>query len=127
MQRNCLESHFGHPKYITPGNTIQSKSTFSALAGCFFFVVTKRQPFDRTMDTDPHWKYVVKGDFDELLKIKGNAKLSSKLISLLKNMLHPQYENRFTPKQCLEDPWFQEAECPIDHRTIWGSSSNAKL
>eukprot|EP01056_Protomagalhaensia_sp_Gyna25_P000549 Protomagalhaensia_sp_Gyna_25__548@NODE_1258_length_2013_cov_157_623100_g1002_i0_p1_GENE_NODE_1258_length_2013_cov_157_623100_g1002_i0NODE_1258_length_2013_cov_157_623100_g1002_i0_p1_ORF_typecomplete_len534_score55_30Pkinase/PF00069_25/6_7e39Pkinase_Tyr/PF07714_17/5_1e20Kdo/PF06293_14/6_4e06Kinaselike/PF14531_6/1_5e05Pkinase_fungal/PF17667_1/0_18_NODE_1258_length_2013_cov_157_623100_g1002_i03391940 len=110
---------FRPPEVYNPRKYNPIKVDVFCIGWMLFFVVTKRQPFDRTMDTDPHWKYIVKGDLDELLRIKGNAKLSPKLISLLKMMLHPQYQHRYTPQQCLEDPWFQEPECPIDDRTIW--------
>lgn len=110
---------FRPPEVYNPRKYNPIKVDVFCVGWMLFFVVTKRQPFDRTMDTDPHWKYVVKGQFEELLKIKGNAKLSAELISLLKNMLHPQYKHRYTPQQCLADPWFKGPEVSINERTVW--------
>eukprot|EP01053_Blabericola_migrator_P011616 Blabericola_migrator_1__11615@NODE_698_length_6826_cov_185_661340_g507_i0_p1_GENE_NODE_698_length_6826_cov_185_661340_g507_i0NODE_698_length_6826_cov_185_661340_g507_i0_p1_ORF_typecomplete_len616_score63_67Pkinase/PF00069_25/2_4e39Pkinase_Tyr/PF07714_17/1_9e20Kinaselike/PF14531_6/3_5e05Kdo/PF06293_14/0_0002_NODE_698_length_6826_cov_185_661340_g507_i036315478 len=114
---------FRPPEVYNPRKYNPIKVDVFCIGWMLFFVVTKRQPFDRTMDTDPHWKYILKGDFEELLRIKGNAKLSSKLISLLKMMLHPDYRRRYTPQECLEDPWFQEPDRPINDRTIWTPSA----
>lgn len=94
------------------------------LGWMLFFTVTKRQPFDRTLESDPHWKLLKEGRLTELLRIKGNMRLSPELINLLQLMMCPDYRKRPDLKECLQHPWFHGDDCRVEESTLRGQPAS---
>eukprot|EP00915_Cephaloidophora_sp_WS-2016_P008002 GHVH01011058.1.p1 GENE.GHVH01011058.1~~GHVH01011058.1.p1 ORF type:complete len:279 (-),score=31.31 GHVH01011058.1:131-967(-) len=90
------------------------------LGWMLFYCLTKRQMFDRAVDSDANWKLLSEGRLRELLAAHGADHISITVCDLIIRMLHPDFERyRYTPKQALGHPWFKGIHTPIDDRTIY--------
>lgn len=110
--------------YLEPKIYDPIKVDVFCLGWMLFFAVTKRQPFDRALDSDQHWYMLRTGKFNELLKAKGNVKLSPELQDLLTLMLSADRKKRPDPRRCLAHPWFTDGpHCPIYSSSLYSSST----
>jgi len=90
------------------------------LGWMLFYCLTKKQIFDRAVDSDQNWSLLAEGRLRELLAHHGASHISITVCDLIIRMLHPDFERyRYTPKQALGHPWFKGVHIHIDDRTIY--------
>eukprot|EP00917_Polyrhabdina_sp_WS-2016_P026685 GHVP01057187.1.p1 GENE.GHVP01057187.1~~GHVP01057187.1.p1 ORF type:complete len:645 (+),score=55.71 GHVP01057187.1:27-1937(+) len=97
------------------------------LGWMLFFAVTKHQPFDRALDTDPQWALLKKKRYSEFMRTKNGSNMSPDLRDLIWKMLEPDPAQRPTVFRCLEHPWFRGPKTPIDDRTLTGQVKSENL
>lgn len=105
---------FRPPEVYNKGTYNPIKVDVFCLGWMLFFTVTKQQPFDRAVASDPFWRLLVKRRYSELLCQRGGEYLSSELCDLLWRMLNLDPKTRPTPKECMCHAWFRGPLVPMD-------------